>query len=264
MSDKSSTQCFTVGYKYYLGAHFVLCHGPIDSLNRIDVAERTVWVAPGPPVEDCDILGRDGSGSGDPARTTTDFLLENIHTVIVTTLAPHGVSDGEILEFGEIDGTSFAPELSNKTYVAGSLASNRFRIYTNVDMSKLTDEADYQAVSTSDSELYTRSSLVRAGAQKTISAVEKVGSTTRLTVTAHGYANGTRLYVYFGYRYRIDGSLIAGLFDVKGVFEISGATTDTLDIPIEITDPNSTFEWEAVIVPKSGSGSDFGFVDGVA
>ena len=33
----------TIGYKYYLGMHMVICHGPIDSLTRIDVAERTAW-----------------------------------------------------------------------------------------------------------------------------------------------------------------------------------------------------------------------------
>lgn len=33
----------TIGYKYFLGMHMVICHGPIDSLERIDVAERTAW-----------------------------------------------------------------------------------------------------------------------------------------------------------------------------------------------------------------------------
>ena len=33
----------TIGYKYYLGMHMVICHGPVDSLTRIDVGERTAW-----------------------------------------------------------------------------------------------------------------------------------------------------------------------------------------------------------------------------
>jgi hypothetical protein len=33
----------TVGYRYYLGMHMVLCHGPIDSINRISVDDRVAW-----------------------------------------------------------------------------------------------------------------------------------------------------------------------------------------------------------------------------
>jgi hypothetical protein len=33
----------TVGYKYYLGLHMVLCHGPIDKLVKITVDGRTAW-----------------------------------------------------------------------------------------------------------------------------------------------------------------------------------------------------------------------------
>lgn len=33
----------TIGYKYYLGMHMVICHGPVDEIQRIDVAERTAW-----------------------------------------------------------------------------------------------------------------------------------------------------------------------------------------------------------------------------
>lgn len=34
----------TVGYKYYLGMHMVLCHGPVDKIVRIRVDERDAWV----------------------------------------------------------------------------------------------------------------------------------------------------------------------------------------------------------------------------
>lgn len=33
----------TTGYKYYLGMHMVLCHGPVDKITRIRVDERTAW-----------------------------------------------------------------------------------------------------------------------------------------------------------------------------------------------------------------------------
>lgn len=33
----------TVGYKYYLGAHLVICHGPVDSITEIQVDRRIAW-----------------------------------------------------------------------------------------------------------------------------------------------------------------------------------------------------------------------------
>lgn len=33
----------TVGYKYYLGMHLILCHGPVDFLKRITVDGRNAW-----------------------------------------------------------------------------------------------------------------------------------------------------------------------------------------------------------------------------
>ncbi len=38
---KSKSQ--TVGYKYYLGMHMILCHGPIDNITRIQVDETDIW-----------------------------------------------------------------------------------------------------------------------------------------------------------------------------------------------------------------------------
>lgn len=38
-----SSKKVTVGYKYYLGMHMVLCHGPVDKITRIRVDERTAW-----------------------------------------------------------------------------------------------------------------------------------------------------------------------------------------------------------------------------
>ena len=33
----------TVGYHYYLGMHFGLCHGPVDSVQKIVIGERVAW-----------------------------------------------------------------------------------------------------------------------------------------------------------------------------------------------------------------------------
>lgn len=38
-----SSKKVTVGYKYYVGMHMVLCHGPVDKITRIRVDERTAW-----------------------------------------------------------------------------------------------------------------------------------------------------------------------------------------------------------------------------
>lgn len=33
----------TVGYKYYMGLHFGLCHGPVDSVKQVLVGDRSAW-----------------------------------------------------------------------------------------------------------------------------------------------------------------------------------------------------------------------------
>lgn len=33
----------TVGYQYSLGIHMALCHGPVDKLEKIDIADKTAW-----------------------------------------------------------------------------------------------------------------------------------------------------------------------------------------------------------------------------
>lgn len=33
----------TVGYKYYVGMHMVLCHGPVDAVTAVEVDNRTAW-----------------------------------------------------------------------------------------------------------------------------------------------------------------------------------------------------------------------------
>lgn len=38
-----SSKKVTVGYRYYLGLHFGLCHGPVDTVQKIVVGERDAW-----------------------------------------------------------------------------------------------------------------------------------------------------------------------------------------------------------------------------
>ena len=38
-----SSKKVTIGYRYFLGMHMVICHGPVDEIQRIDVGERTAW-----------------------------------------------------------------------------------------------------------------------------------------------------------------------------------------------------------------------------
>jgi hypothetical protein len=43
MSSGGGKQSYTVGYWYGLGAHLVLCHGPVDAVTEIRVGERVAW-----------------------------------------------------------------------------------------------------------------------------------------------------------------------------------------------------------------------------
>lgn len=38
-----SSKKVTVGYKYFVGMHMVLCHGPVDAVTRISVDDKTAW-----------------------------------------------------------------------------------------------------------------------------------------------------------------------------------------------------------------------------
>lgn len=38
-----SSKKVTVGYRYYMGLHFGICHGPVDEVQQITVGEREAW-----------------------------------------------------------------------------------------------------------------------------------------------------------------------------------------------------------------------------
>lgn len=39
----AASKSVTVGYRYYLGLHFGMCHGPVDTIDQIQVGERLAW-----------------------------------------------------------------------------------------------------------------------------------------------------------------------------------------------------------------------------
>jgi hypothetical protein len=39
-----SSKQVTVGYRYYMGLHFGICHGPVDEVQQITVGEREAWI----------------------------------------------------------------------------------------------------------------------------------------------------------------------------------------------------------------------------
>ncbi len=42
MGGSSKSQ--TVGYRYYMGLHFGLCHGPVDEVNQVKAGDREAWI----------------------------------------------------------------------------------------------------------------------------------------------------------------------------------------------------------------------------
>jgi hypothetical protein len=104
----SSSKRVTVGYRYFLGAHMGLVHGPVDSLNRIRVADKVVWVgttdwfgAASFEIEQPEIFGGKGAeggiegtfifANGGPNQQANAYLQDNLGTPIP---AFRGVSCG--------------------------------------------------------------------------------------------------------------------------------------------------------------------------
>src|ERR1041384_7743173 len=79
----------TVGYKYYIGFHLGLCHGPVNEVNKVRWGEKTVWTGAAGTnttisVDQGDIWGGEKRGGGvigqfmlmfgGPAQTTNPYL----------------------------------------------------------------------------------------------------------------------------------------------------------------------------------------------
>lgn len=43
IKKKSMFSSTTIGYKYFMGLHFGVCHGPVDALTKIEAGEKTAW-----------------------------------------------------------------------------------------------------------------------------------------------------------------------------------------------------------------------------
>jgi hypothetical protein len=106
VGDKSES--VTVGFKYFLGAHMGLVHGPVDSLNRIRVADKVAWVGAQTEsgsivIEQEELFGGDGGeggisgtftfANGDPLQIQSTYLLGVLGTPLP---AFRGVSCGII------------------------------------------------------------------------------------------------------------------------------------------------------------------------
>ncbi|WP_027855199.1 phage tail protein [Marinobacterium litorale] len=93
----------TVGYKYYLGAHLVLCHGPIDKIIKIDVDDKTAWIGEadassaagseitidkpslfGGESREGGVAGSVDVLSGHPAQARNSYLLDKIGSALVS------------------------------------------------------------------------------------------------------------------------------------------------------------------------------------
>ena len=85
----------TVGYRYYLGMHLAICHGPVDALTEIQVGERQAWAgnlsasgrievsAPelfGGEKREGGIAGSVDVAFGEPTQASNDYLQAKIGT----------------------------------------------------------------------------------------------------------------------------------------------------------------------------------------
>ena len=91
-----SSKKVTVGYKYYLGIHMVLCHGPIDKLVAIEVDNKTAWSGTSTGgqinIDEEELFGgedREGGISGTvdldmggPAQTKNSYLQARLGSLI--------------------------------------------------------------------------------------------------------------------------------------------------------------------------------------
>ena len=92
----------TVGYKYYCGVHMVLCHGPIDKITRIQIADKEAWKGDEPgsrtgytviPIRAPYLFGGDGQeggvigdvdvGMGYPEQPRNGYLLKKIGNALM-------------------------------------------------------------------------------------------------------------------------------------------------------------------------------------
>lgn len=92
-----SPKAVTVGYKYYMGVHLVLCHGPVDKISEFIVGERSAWTgsvttSSSVNVDAITLFGgdsREGGVSGvidimmgEPTQTPNNYLVGKIGALV--------------------------------------------------------------------------------------------------------------------------------------------------------------------------------------
>lgn len=111
-----SSKSQTVGYRYSLGAHLALCHGPVDAIREILVDRRTAWSV---------TTGSEASGGGAAVEKRLGFV-----AAMSATSAPFGDGDATIIFPGTLAGVrvgqSYRLQLANGTSETITLHSVAF------------------------------------------------------------------------------------------------------------------------------------------
>jgi hypothetical protein len=100
----------TVGYRYYLGMHMVLCHGPVDTIREILIGDKSAWegVAEDRVTIDKPSLfgGDDGEGGvvgdvdilwGGPTQAQNDYLIAKVGGSQTAAVVPTDSLIGQML-----------------------------------------------------------------------------------------------------------------------------------------------------------------------
>ena len=113
-----SSKSVTIGYKYYLGMHMVVCHGPVDEVQKIIVGERVAWAGQRYTHSFISLTGKSGwTESGSPHPTTVS---EQIH-VEAPDLFGGEKKEGGVS--GQVDIMMGEPTQAKNSYLVGQLGS---------------------------------------------------------------------------------------------------------------------------------------------
>lgn len=92
-----SSKKVTIGYKYYLGMHMILCHGPVDSITKIVAGEKEAWTGNvttnqqiivnnpelyGGEKKEGGVSGKVDFMMGGPTQAKNDYLIAQLGSVI--------------------------------------------------------------------------------------------------------------------------------------------------------------------------------------
>jgi hypothetical protein len=97
----------TVGFRYFLGLHMAICHGPIDKLREVIVGDATVWPlavnSPTLDTTDAQAIGRAAAPYANPSgRASGAAPLPEGATAPVPTVGPVGLATTPLTSSGTI------------------------------------------------------------------------------------------------------------------------------------------------------------------